>query len=170
MSRQQLNPRNLLPKERLHIIKHYIGHQADIINTTEYECVLRGVIEEINIDEIDVVIKNEGGIYRHVDPENIMPKLRKFSDIQSEDMHELLDLIVLNDVCPEREDFYMEKKDEGFIKYIRERSEGNLPVAIIIKKNWSIEALVDSKLAEISNYPEVVFKLCELGFDVTNHF
>jgi len=169
MDRQQLNPRNLLPKERLHIIKHYIGHRASILNPGNYDCLDQGVIEEVNINEADVVLKNDG-IHRHVDVENVAPRLKKFKSIELEDIHELLDIIVLNNVCPERENFYVDRKDEGFVKVVRDKTNGNPKVAIVIKKNWSIEAMVDGELAEVCNYPEVVFKLCELGFDVTNHF
>lgn len=156
--------------ERHHYLKHYLGGPAFIADENK---VATGQIEQVDLEDGSVLIKS--GTESHwYDGKIVSPSLKHFRNLTTEDIHCIVDHLMFggkrlseSEIVTITCGHHNAWEPNGcweygvFIHLLNDR-------IIWITRNWAVNGL--KNLGTPDNIGQIIFLLCEMGFDVTGVF
>lgn len=156
--------------KRLDYMIHHIGAPATI---TENGKVINGRID--GVDTEDDTIAFVFGVLddqytRFMAPENVQMNLKYFADLTAAD---LISLVAASKVIGKPLEYlkfqFATPMEKTYHRMQRQDVGRNFNFTVY--PNWTILCHYDGQMPfPIDNYPEVVFLLCKMGYDVTGYF
>lgn len=160
---------NMKTLERKHFLKHYLGGFAMVLGEDSFT----GQIEQIDMEDGSVLLKS-GEISRWFPGELVTPSVKSFADFvcNKEDIATVIDHLKFK-----RFDGSYLNIQSSNILHIHSAIGDSfvfvelLTCDIVIDKNWIVSLGTNREAQkQPDNATEIVFLLCELGYDVTGYF
>lgn len=155
----------LQPQKKSHVLKHFQGGRCHVFDTQNPHRMGEGFIDEVDIED-DMVLIKQGEESHWVDANFVYPGDKEFKDLKDEHLDILLRCIKFNGEYLDKEG--VRYRDRYFHKnFVFIPMGGHL--YLYIHSNWNV---VVKRVGEqidiefIDNMPEVIFTLCDMGFDV----
>lgn len=146
--------------ERKHYLKRYVGGFAMVLDAGQ---MVTGELEQVDMEDGSVLIKC-GERSQWIDGEKVTPSLKQWKDLTDEDIQTIIENVTFHGKRCSAGDIV--RIARRFDRIIVHMNDDYLFSPFFIFQNWSIVA----GGVPIDNIGQIIFLLCELGYDVTGIF
>lgn len=157
-----------VPEKKAHVIKHFQGSACHVFDAQNPNRIGNGIIEEVFLND-NIVCVRQGDESHYFDANVIYPDGLSFKDLKDEHLDILIPKIKFNGQPLDKQD--LRYQDRYFNPNFILIPMGN-HLYLYIHNNWNI---VVKRVGEqmdiefIDNMPEVIFTLCNMGFNVLDN-
>lgn len=165
--------------KRTDYLRHYLG--APAIANLEGK-LFKGTIEAIDLEDSTVDFSYEclsdeltnDKLHRCLDPEHVEINLKKWCDLTLDDVKAIIPHIRYRNQPVTYDSLEVYVYEKNYIMGLKltggTAKEEEIRIAFLASWQVVMRTQLTYTFELIDNYPEILFLLCKMGFDVTGHF